>query len=223
MPSKNQLEANRRNALLSTGPKTPEGKARSAQNAVRHGILSREAVLPEEDRREFLDLLTALEAQFQPATPVQEFLVRELACAQWRLRRVARIETGFIVVRTRQARKWEFDEKPPEPPEPTTPEKRHDRDTLALGHAFGQNSGGDPFAKLMRYENTLRRAYYKALDALEESRTAPAPPPAAAVRNEPKSAPPIEPGQPSAPPALAALPRALPNEPSMAPGRHPRP
>jgi hypothetical protein len=49
MTSDRQTEANRRNALLSTGPKTPEGKAIAALNALKHGLLSRDALLPGED------------------------------------------------------------------------------------------------------------------------------------------------------------------------------
>jgi len=46
-------EANRRNSLRSTGPKTPGGKARAAKNATRHGLLSREVLLPDESREDF--------------------------------------------------------------------------------------------------------------------------------------------------------------------------
>ncbi|HEX9841636.1 MAG TPA: hypothetical protein VGC20_02755 [bacterium] len=46
MASKKQIAANRRNAKKSTGPRPPEGKAASAQNAVKHGLLSRTPLLP---------------------------------------------------------------------------------------------------------------------------------------------------------------------------------
>ena len=49
MTSEKQAEANRRNALNSTGPKTPEGKAAVSHNALRHGLLSRDILLPGED------------------------------------------------------------------------------------------------------------------------------------------------------------------------------
>jgi hypothetical protein len=42
-----RIEANRRNALRSTGPKTEEGKSTAARNARKHGILSREVLMPE--------------------------------------------------------------------------------------------------------------------------------------------------------------------------------
>jgi len=76
MASKKKIAANRRNAKKSTGPKTPEGKAVSAQNATRHGLLSRRAVLPDEiDRliaaRPFADdphLLLGVDDVAQPLT-----------------------------------------------------------------------------------------------------------------------------------------------------------
>jgi hypothetical protein len=49
MTSEKKAEANRRNALKSTGPKTPEGKAAVSLNALKHGLLSQEILLPRED------------------------------------------------------------------------------------------------------------------------------------------------------------------------------
>jgi hypothetical protein len=47
-----KIEANRKNSLKSTGPKTPQGKAVVRYNALKHGILAREAVITEGDGRE---------------------------------------------------------------------------------------------------------------------------------------------------------------------------
>src|SRR5687767_2004550 len=55
-----KVEANRRNARLSTGPRTPEGKARSSGNARSHGLFSKVAVLPDEDPAEYAKLLSEL-------------------------------------------------------------------------------------------------------------------------------------------------------------------
>jgi len=56
-----QLAANRRNATRSTGPRTPEGKARVKWNALKHGLLARSVVVPlkggPENRRQFKALL----------------------------------------------------------------------------------------------------------------------------------------------------------------------
>ena len=101
MPSERKTQANRRNAQLSTGPKTSEGKAIVSRNAVRHGLASRLVVLPEENRQDFLDLLGAFRSQFQPATAFEDSLVFQLAAAEWRLRRITRLEaelgTGHVI------------------------------------------------------------------------------------------------------------------------------
>jgi hypothetical protein len=56
MTSDKQARANRRNALESTGPKSPEGKAAVRHNALRHGLLSRDSLLPREDEAVFQEL-----------------------------------------------------------------------------------------------------------------------------------------------------------------------
>ena len=87
MSTQKQIEANRRNALRSTGPKTPEGKARSALNALQHGIRSSLAVIPGESLEEFETLYDAFRADYQPTDSMEEILVRHIASAEWRLRR----------------------------------------------------------------------------------------------------------------------------------------
>jgi len=66
MISERQLNANRRNAQFSTGPRTPEGRAAVAHNALRHGLTPQTAVLPNEDPEEFGELRDA-SARSKPA------------------------------------------------------------------------------------------------------------------------------------------------------------
>ena len=87
---------NRANAQHSTGPRTPEGKARSSRNALAHGLSSRNALMPFEDQaayelhcRQFLD-------EYQPATPTETQLVQELADTAWRLNRVPALEADLL-------------------------------------------------------------------------------------------------------------------------------
>jgi hypothetical protein len=82
MSSEMKIEANRRNAQLSTGPKSPAGKARVATNSCTHGLCSRNAILPEEDPAEFQALLAGLLSEFQPTNAREESHVRELASAE---------------------------------------------------------------------------------------------------------------------------------------------
>ena len=95
-----QIAANRRNARHSTGPKTPQGKARSRLNALQHGLLAREAVLQGFWIRESPRELEALHRQFwQQCAPVgalEEMLVEQIVTCYWRKRRVLRAESGEI-------------------------------------------------------------------------------------------------------------------------------
>ena len=91
--SDRRVEANRRNAQLSTGPRTLEGKARVAQNRTTHALTSRShIILPGEDPNAFDGLLAALMAEHAPATETESHQVELLAHNQWRLRRAARLE-----------------------------------------------------------------------------------------------------------------------------------
>jgi hypothetical protein len=93
-----QVEANRRNALKSTGPRTPEGKAAARMNSLRHGLRARTVVLPGENRDEFQQLCDDLEAEWQPKSKSERFYVEQMAVSQWKL---TRMEVDESVVRER--------------------------------------------------------------------------------------------------------------------------
>lgn len=98
--SEAKLIANRANAKLSTGPRTPAGKARVRLNAIRHGIFASEALIRAGDGAEegpaFEALLAALKDDLAPAGALEELLVEKLAVIVWRWRRVLRYELGEI-------------------------------------------------------------------------------------------------------------------------------
>jgi hypothetical protein len=84
---------NRRNAQLSTGPKTAAGKARASQNAIRHGLSSdRFLVFEWENLDEFHDLLLNLRAEHQPATQTEALLVEKMAQHFWLSQRALRLQ-----------------------------------------------------------------------------------------------------------------------------------
>ena len=91
-----QIEANRRNALKSTGPRTPEGKAASCRNALRHGLRSRAVVLPDENREEYDQLCNDLEAEWQPQSRTEQFYVEQMAVSQWKLTRMEASELSLL-------------------------------------------------------------------------------------------------------------------------------
>jgi hypothetical protein len=97
-PSEKKVQANQRNAMKSTGPRTPEGKARSSQNARTHGLTG---VLPittgegKEDLQAFEDMRIGLYEYWQPEGWQEEHLVESLAGDYWRLQRAGRYEAGM--------------------------------------------------------------------------------------------------------------------------------
>ncbi len=96
MTSLRQIEANRHNALKSTGPKTEYGKQRSRRNALRHGFTAETVIEPLENPEEYRALEDAIVSEYLPQTPVEQELVHRLASLFWRLRRATSIETGLL-------------------------------------------------------------------------------------------------------------------------------
>jgi hypothetical protein len=95
-----RAEASRRNGAKSRGPKTPEGRARSAQNALKHGMRAQKyMVLPEEDADEFAGLEAAMIEELAPVGALQTVLARRVAVAAWRLARADRLEAEVFAER----------------------------------------------------------------------------------------------------------------------------
>jgi hypothetical protein len=92
MLSEAHQTANAANARLSTGPRTGEGKARSSQNARKHGLTAAQFVIAAEDREEFDELHAQLQADIRPQGALQQILFDELVAAAWNLRRIRRME-----------------------------------------------------------------------------------------------------------------------------------
>jgi hypothetical protein len=89
--------ANRRNATLSTGPRTLAGKLASSRNAQRHGILAAAVVLPHAERAEDWQAHHgAVLADLAPVGAIEEALADRVAVLLWRLGRVTRYETAEL-------------------------------------------------------------------------------------------------------------------------------
>jgi hypothetical protein len=96
-----RAEASRRNGARSKGPKSPEGKARAAQNALEHGMrATKHVMLPQEDGAEFAALETAVLAELVPVGALQTLLARRVAIAAWRLARADRMEAEALEFRS---------------------------------------------------------------------------------------------------------------------------
>ena len=112
MSSLRQIVANRRNALKSTGPITPEGKERSRRNAFRHGLTAETVIASLEDCEDYQAFEAAVIADYEAETAVERELVLRLASVLWRLRRVNGIETAIFELNAPQSGSREPEQQP---------------------------------------------------------------------------------------------------------------
>jgi hypothetical protein len=178
MSSDLKRQSARANGAKSRGPATPEGRAKSSRNSLRHGLSAQSVLLPAESEEQFRLLLDAHIQQFQPANDVEMELTEAMAVARWRLRRIWAIETSLLANElTRRAEdiEDEFSE--------LTAEDR-------LAWVFQRLAdGGQTLALLARYEGNLNRAFDRAFKQLTSLQSAAAVPRDAPVQNEPKLEP----------------------------------
>src|SRR6516165_944803 len=102
MSSLRQIEANRRNARLSTGPVTEEGKRKSRQNAGRHGLTAETVIDALEDAEDYAAFEIVVTADYDAQSAVERELVLRLASLLWRLRRATAIERGLFKIQAKQ-------------------------------------------------------------------------------------------------------------------------
>jgi hypothetical protein len=96
MTSDAKIAANRRNAMKSTGPRTPAGKAVVALNNVDYGLLSRESLVKGESRADLVAFGKRLRAQLAPMGELELLLADRIVSAAWRLRRVVIVEAALF-------------------------------------------------------------------------------------------------------------------------------
>jgi hypothetical protein len=197
--SDKQIRANRQNALKSTGPKSPGGKAAARRNALTHGLLSTEMLLPGEDEAALVELCGRLIEEPRPVGELEGLLVERIIGAVWRLRRLGRVEAGifawerFEELAERAEREADKYESHPDAflmevidTEITDAEKHkealsraqqmrseQEAETATLGRTFARDANGaNAFSKLSRYETTIERGLYKALHELQRLQAA---------------------------------------------------
>jgi hypothetical protein len=101
-----QIEANRRNALKSTGPRTEAGKQVSRCNAVRHGLTAETVIGALEDAEDYKAFEAAITSDYDAQSAVERELVLRLASLLWRLRRATTMETGLFEIQAEQLRDY---------------------------------------------------------------------------------------------------------------------
>ena len=140
----------RRNGAKSKGPISPQGKANSSKNSLKHGLLARTVVLPNESKDRFVRLFRSLQKEFQPATAVQRHLVETMTVARWRQLRTWGLENSAIGYQLRQ--------RAAEPA--MASEDANTQTTLTLRDFTAQSRYLD---HVSRFENRFDRQYDRAL------------------------------------------------------------
>ena len=160
MATDKQIKANRENAKQSTGPRTNSGKTRTSKNALKHGLLAQDAVLPGEDPADFDQHLTSFEDTYLPRNRVEKEIVRQIADVVWRMQRLSRIETAVIAAGIENSRRFNHDTGP-------MPEDREER-TNILGWAMLTRT--KLLNNLARYDAHLGRRFYRAVELMIDIR-----------------------------------------------------
>jgi hypothetical protein len=166
--SEKQLAANRANALRSTGPRTPEGKARAAQNARKHGFAATTYVVgPIEDQHEVQHLVADAVEFYQPQNSQEHYAVERIALAQQAVLRAARLEASmftacfidFVHNGDEGIYTVDFDLN-------AAPSTTDQDNNVLLAHAFTQYGGGG-FGLFLRYQAQAERRYRAAVQEFE--------------------------------------------------------
>ena len=141
MATAKQIAANR---LNSKQPRTPEAKAASRFNALKHGIYAEHQIMFDETEEDLAELAAEYHEQHAPANPTERELVDTLIHNEWRLRRMRRVEAVL----------WEHAAN-------TYLAQHPDEPGCNSAHAFVTNSG--QFERLQRIVNACERNYHRAL------------------------------------------------------------
>ena len=140
MTTEKQLQANRQNALKSTGPKSSTGKMIASRNSTKHGFYSTSVLLPSEDPEEFLSFARRLALAYSPCGVREEQLVKTIIETHWQLRRANLIDSELFQI-------YGF----------------YKGENRGVGTAFAQDATqGNAFTKLTRYQTFLMRKVHLA-------------------------------------------------------------
>jgi len=162
MMTEKQLMANRRNATLSTGPRTAEGKGRSSENAVVHGLTSQDLLIDGEKLTDLAPFRDAMLQELAPNGELEGMLAHKVISGAWRLQRASRYERYIVECEmdNSRLRRAEFP-------------GLEDRDPrLDLQAAVLKMLNNKTYERLSRYEAHIEQGMYKALHELQRLQAA---------------------------------------------------
>ena len=229
--SEKQLAANRANAARSTGPRTPEGKARSAQNARKHGFTATSfAVVRAEDIFELADIQADLVSVYQPVNSEELAALERIALARQALLRVSRLEAGLFSCGVNEA----VDSDAAFRTQPNLDITLHQGFNHILADGFLRilHQNPDAWKLFLRYQAQAQRNYRHAIEDLDRLRSLRDELPNEPVDDQPPQPEPLrDPGaphnqpqtEPAEAPAAPQNPANGPAEPQMPSGDAPHP
>ena len=196
MSTEKQIRATRENALRAKGPTTMEGKAVAAKNALKHGLFSRQVLLPSENAEAFREFAENIKSELNPQGGLEDALVERIVGLLWRLQRLEKIEAGILSLQTGRARVFRGREKSIQQMDAKAKsaldlgysrdpnyqklrqqgqeaESEIDSETAVAGLGFVHDSRKDnALTKLSRYETSMQNNLHRALHELQRLQAA---------------------------------------------------
>ena len=166
MATQNQIEANRKNAKKSTGPKTEEGKAIVAQNAIKHGLCTSDTVIGTENINDFNLHADLIIEEIAPVGTMETIITQRIITLTWRLKRAERIQNHTIDTLNpdydpNRSTYWREHHKTAV--DPARPDLN-----LILGRiAIDDFSDNRVLDRLLMYERRIERSFHKTMTQLQ--------------------------------------------------------
>jgi len=164
-----QIKANRLNALKSTGPRTPRGKATVSQNPLKHGLFAQKTVIAGESQADFDLYKDQMLAELNPVGPMESMLADRVISLSWRLKRSVRFQNQAIDAMLQPNNSplaklvQSFHLNIPNLPG-ANPNQNPADDPLALGRAAIKDlSNARVLERLLMYERRIEHSLYKTI------------------------------------------------------------
>ncbi len=175
MTSEARVLANRRNSSKSTGPKTTEGKAVVAQNALKHGFLAHQDLIPGEDREQFESCRRLLLADLAPLGPMESTLAERIVSCSWRLKRADRLQNevfDYLIAEEITDSLSHYGDELSDADQQAIVSKPDTDPHLAVGRAVYKDytHGEMALDRLMMYERRIENSLYRTMNELYKLR-----------------------------------------------------
>jgi len=145
------------------GPVTPEGKEISKLNATKHGLLSKQVVLKDENQEEYDLLHGSILEEVKPKGEIEKVLAERISTNIWRLKRLLKVEKNFMELQIgKNDRHWN------DPLQTTWDMVVPDEDRKRTG--VTNYIDNNMVEKIIRYEASLERGLFKAIEAIKNIR-----------------------------------------------------